>query len=179
MTNSKLPSACAVAIAKAKIQSRFYDNHDKYRKDTYSICNIVELCVGILAASLPALRPLFRSLLETTKTRSERRNGDGTGGASGLGNGCAKRNCYIQGQGIVLDSFPHSATEGKHNARISAKIARKNGSTLHSEEGLSVKEDFSTDFPMKRSRDAGSSAENILQLQGIEQVNTKTVKSSL
>jgi hypothetical protein len=179
MTNSKLPSACAVAIAKAKIQSRFYDNHDKYRKDTYSICNIVELCVGILAASLPALRPLFRSLLETTKTRSERRNGDGTGGASGLGNGCAKRNCYIQGQGIVLDSFPHSATEGKHNARISAKIARKNGSTLHSEEGLSVKEDFPTEFPMKRSRDAGSSAENILQLQGIEQVNTKTVKSSL
>jgi hypothetical protein len=90
MTKPKLPSACAVAIAKANIQRRFYDNNDSYRKDTYSICNIVELCVGILAASLPALRPLFRGLLETTKTRDGSQNGDGTGGTSGLGNGCAK-----------------------------------------------------------------------------------------
>jgi hypothetical protein len=179
MTNSKLPSACAVAIAKANIQSRYYDNSDSYRKDTYSICNIVELCAGILAASLPALRPLFRSLLETTKTRDGSRNGYETGGTSGLRNGCAKGNYYIQSQGIGLDNFPHSATEGKCNARILAKIARKGGSRLHSEEEFPVKEDFPTEFPMKPSRDDGSSGENILQLQGIEKGGTKAVKLSL
>ncbi|KAL3422256.1 integral membrane protein [Phlyctema vagabunda] len=66
--------ACACSIVKSVLQSKFYTTPDYTFNDSYFVWNSIELYVGITAASLPALRPLFASLLDTTKNLTSRRN---------------------------------------------------------------------------------------------------------
>jgi hypothetical protein len=98
------------------------------------------------------------------------------GGISGLGNGSARRNYYIQGLGIGLDSFPSGEIEGESTARISSKISNKNDSRWHTDVKTPIDEDFNTELPMNRNRHDDSSTETILPLQGWEKGITKTVK---
>jgi hypothetical protein len=100
MTNSKGFGARTAAIVKPDIQSHLLQDHDSYRNDTYAIWNVFELCMGILVASLPPLRQIFRNLLETTKTLSASRKGAVTKGATSLGNGSARRNYYRPGNWV-------------------------------------------------------------------------------
>lgn len=60
--------ACAAGIVKAIKQHQFFDESDPLWHDDFNVWNMIELCVGIMAASLPTLRPLFAKILETTKT---------------------------------------------------------------------------------------------------------------
>lgn len=60
--------ACAAGIVKAVKQHQFFDEPDPLWHNDFNVWNMIELCVGILAASLPTLRPLFKKILETTKT---------------------------------------------------------------------------------------------------------------
>ncbi|KAI7257292.1 hypothetical protein KC343_g3775 [Hortaea werneckii] len=60
--------ACAAGIAKAQTQTTFMDDPDPYWHDGFMVWNMVELCLGILAASLPALKPLFSSMLASSAT---------------------------------------------------------------------------------------------------------------
>ncbi|RDL36492.1 uncharacterized protein BP5553_05844 [Venustampulla echinocandica] len=58
--------ACAAAIVKEQLLSNFFENIDNYFNNAFNIWNDVELNVAILAACLPALRPLVASFLDTT-----------------------------------------------------------------------------------------------------------------
>ncbi|KAI6815787.1 hypothetical protein KC364_g11140 [Hortaea werneckii] len=69
--------ACAAAIAKAQTQTTFMDNPDPYWHDGFMVWNMVELCLGILAASLPALKPLFSSILASSATMLGMSSGGG------------------------------------------------------------------------------------------------------
>ncbi|KAI5358157.1 hypothetical protein Slin15195_G064840 [Septoria linicola] len=59
--------ACAAGIVKAVKQASFFDEADPLWHNSFNVWNMIELCVGITAASLPALRPLFAQILASTK----------------------------------------------------------------------------------------------------------------
>lgn len=60
--------ACASGIVKAVQQHNFFTVKDPTFHNGFNVWNMVELCVGILAASLPSLRPLFARVLEKAMT---------------------------------------------------------------------------------------------------------------
>jgi len=75
--------ACSAGIVKAHLQATFFSNHDPWWNDSFELWYMLELCLGIIAASLPSLKPLFASLLSTTKTAlGLSSSGKKTGGAS-------------------------------------------------------------------------------------------------
>ncbi|KAI7347268.1 hypothetical protein KC320_g7351 [Hortaea werneckii] len=69
--------ACAAGIAKAQTQTTFMDDPDPHWHDGFMVWNMVELCLGILAASLPALKPLFSSILASSATMLGMSSGGG------------------------------------------------------------------------------------------------------
>ncbi|MCJ1316300.1 hypothetical protein MMC15_001621 [Xylographa vitiligo] len=66
--------ACIASIIKLSIQINILSTPDQTRDDSYNIWNSIELSVGIIAACLPSLRPLFKNLLETTRSYTGSRN---------------------------------------------------------------------------------------------------------
>lgn len=60
--------ACAAGIVKAVKQATFFDETDPLWHNSFNVWNMIELCVGITAASLPGLRPLFAKILASTKS---------------------------------------------------------------------------------------------------------------
>ncbi|KAH6679760.1 hypothetical protein B0J14DRAFT_305982 [Halenospora varia] len=60
--------ACVAAIIKEVVLSNFFKNTDNLFNNAFNIWNDIELNMGILAACLPALRPLFAKFLETAQT---------------------------------------------------------------------------------------------------------------
>lgn len=59
--------ACIASIIKTVIQSTTLADPDATYHDRFFMWNMVELNVGIIAASLPALRPLFAKILGATQ----------------------------------------------------------------------------------------------------------------
>ncbi|TKA75538.1 hypothetical protein B0A55_03539 [Friedmanniomyces simplex] len=66
--------ACAAGIVKATLQVKFISNKDGYWHDSFNVFNMLELCLGIIAGSLPGLKPLFSKLLEDTRSALGRSN---------------------------------------------------------------------------------------------------------
>ncbi|MCJ1403806.1 hypothetical protein MMC11_007029, partial [Xylographa trunciseda] len=66
--------ACIASIIKLSIQINILSTPDQTRNDSYNIWNSIELSVGIIAACLPSLRPLFKTMLETTRSYTGSRN---------------------------------------------------------------------------------------------------------
>lgn len=103
-----LRSACAASIVKTVLQSKVLKSPDPFRTDSYAIWNDIELNVGILAASLPTLRPLFTSLIDSTKAfitsggRSANKSGAGTRGTKHRDTS----KYYAQKNSIGLNSLP-------------------------------------------------------------------------
>ncbi|KAL2068836.1 hypothetical protein VTL71DRAFT_15174 [Oculimacula yallundae] len=60
--------ACAAAIVRETLLAKFFDDPDPFFKYGLQEWNAIELNIGILAACLPSLRPLFASILETATT---------------------------------------------------------------------------------------------------------------
>jgi hypothetical protein len=147
---------------KTVIQAHVLSNPDSTFNDSYFVWNSIELYIGILAASLPALRPLFRTILENTRSLVTRRVGMG----SSTGQiGTARHKYYVQEEGIGMHSIPTGNKSGKYDVRITT--SSKLGSGAQSEE----------DF-MKDGDGDGDSLENILPLQGSKGI-TKTVNVSV
>jgi len=140
--------ACAASIVKTVIQARVLSNPDSTRNDFYFIWNSIELYLGILAASLPSLRPLFRSILENTRSLVTRRPGVDSSGQN-LG---TRHKYYIQNDAIGMNSLPNGNKSGKYDVQVTT---RSHGGTTRtgSEEDVASKGD-------------GDSLENILPLQG-------------
>jgi len=61
--------ACAAGIVKAHLQAQYAKNPDVMWTDSFNLWNMLELCLGIIAATLPSLKPLFTRILQTTKTK--------------------------------------------------------------------------------------------------------------
>ncbi|KAL9093065.1 MAG: hypothetical protein Q9165_004203 [Trypethelium subeluteriae] len=73
--------SCAASLVKTVLQFNFLNNKDWTVHDSFPVWFSVEVNVGILAASLPALRPLLNGVLEPVKrafTGSSKHSGLGS-----------------------------------------------------------------------------------------------------
>lgn len=61
--------ACAAGIVKAHLQVTAIETPDSAFENSFQIWYMLELCLGILAASLPTLKPLFAAVLDGTRSR--------------------------------------------------------------------------------------------------------------
>jgi hypothetical protein len=61
--------ACIAGIIKAHLQVTFIETPDSAFENKFQIWYMLELCLGILAASLPTLKPLFAAVLDGTRSR--------------------------------------------------------------------------------------------------------------
>jgi len=59
--------ACAAAIVKAVLQWSVLEDPDWTVHDSFNVWNYIELSIGIIAASLPSLKPLFNWALNTAR----------------------------------------------------------------------------------------------------------------
>ena len=121
----------------------------------------VEMNTGILAASLPALRPLFAFLLETATAIKT----SGLRGRSGPNS--SRHRYYIQEDDIKLGSLPSRSTLSKHGYGVSVV----GGKSLSDDESTIYRQRSATNSgPMSKLEqsleepDSGSE-ENILPLQ--------------
>ncbi|CAN9447753.1 unnamed protein product [Alternaria sp. RS040] len=60
--------ASVAGIMKAHASKTILNDPERFVHDTFSMWNFIELDVGILAASLPTLRPLFNRFLEAARS---------------------------------------------------------------------------------------------------------------
>ncbi|CZT22221.1 uncharacterized protein RCC_08090 [Ramularia collo-cygni] len=60
--------ACAAGTLKAVKQYTFFKQKDPFWHNSFNVWAAIELSVGIIAGSLPSLKPMFASLLSTTKS---------------------------------------------------------------------------------------------------------------
>jgi hypothetical protein len=61
--------ACVAGIVKAHLQLTAIQTPDSAFKNSFQVWYMLELCLGILAASLPTLKPLFAAVLDSTRSR--------------------------------------------------------------------------------------------------------------
>ncbi|KAI9744549.1 MAG: hypothetical protein M1818_002078 [Claussenomyces sp. TS43310] len=106
--------ACIASAVKLDLQTKVLANPDSTWKDSYYIWNSIEHYVGILAASLPSLRPLFASLLENT-SRALKSSGLRTPHIP-----TGRSRYYAHGDGIRLGSISNENTkDGAYSISIS------------------------------------------------------------
>lgn len=60
---------CVAGIWKAVEQAKLSDDPDASFKNRFAVLYMLELCLGILAASLPTLKPLFAAALGSARGR--------------------------------------------------------------------------------------------------------------
>ncbi|KAL6168661.1 hypothetical protein ACJQWK_05039 [Exserohilum turcicum] len=63
--------AGVAAIIKSEKQKTIFSNPDPYVKDTFVMWRFIEYFIGIIAASLPSLKPLFKQLLSNGTRATE------------------------------------------------------------------------------------------------------------
>ncbi|KAF2754988.1 hypothetical protein EJ05DRAFT_118501 [Pseudovirgaria hyperparasitica] len=64
--------ASAAAIVKAVKQATFFSTPDWTVHDSFNVWNVIELSVGMIAANLPCLKPLFNWFLDTARAISSK-----------------------------------------------------------------------------------------------------------
>jgi hypothetical protein len=60
--------ASVAGIMKAHVSKTILNNPERFIHDAFSMWNFIELDVGIVAASLPPLKPLFNRFLEAARS---------------------------------------------------------------------------------------------------------------
>ena len=103
--------AAVAAIVKAGIQKTTFQDTDPFVHDSFTLWRFIEFDVGIIAASLPALKPLFRSCLGATRSLAQ----GNTGGPNSLG---YQKQSERSDRGIVLNEY-HSRQA--NTVRISSR----------------------------------------------------------
>ncbi|KAH9207631.1 hypothetical protein DL95DRAFT_395890 [Leptodontidium sp. 2 PMI_412] len=152
--------ACVCSIVKTTIQVNVLKDPDSTRKDRYSIWNAIELYVGLLAASLPALRPLFKSMLDL-RTRAT------------ASSNAQRHKYYMQEDGIGMNSLPGQGTRAsKYNVRVTTRSQTTKQHFGRSTQNTQSEEDFA-------SKGDADSLDDILPMQGREKGITKTVNVSV
>ncbi|KAL2219938.1 hypothetical protein M432DRAFT_543888 [Thermoascus aurantiacus ATCC 26904] len=118
--------ACTAAIVKMVSQSQVFKLQDPYRDSTFITWNCVELNVGILAGSLPTIKPLLKSIIETTRSITSgprsgphnRRDSYSTPRNSSIPMGLLKPG--EQGGGNRRPDFGLGSNSKKYNVEVSA-----------------------------------------------------------
>ncbi|PVH82004.1 hypothetical protein DL98DRAFT_514370 [Cadophora sp. DSE1049] len=152
--------ACVCSIVKTTIQVKVFSDLDNTRDDKYTIWNAIELYVGLLAASLPALRPLFKSMLDL-RTRAT------------ASSNAQRHKYYMQEDGIGMNSLPGQGTRGsKYNVRVTTRSQPTKSVLGRSTHDTQSEEDFA-------SKGDADSLDDILPMQGRERGITKTVNISV
>ena len=129
--------ACASAIVKAHLQTTFLSNPDRYWDDGFMVWNMIELCLGIIAASLPSLKPLFKSVLESTRT------------ALGLSGSRSKNSSGYRRHGSAKDIDDSFQARG-----IEFKDMKSAGSTKVSKTDVEVTQEIEIDMiPIRAAED--------------------------
>lgn len=108
--------AAVAGIIKQTNANQFRDP-EPYIKDTYTIWNFLELWIGIIAASLPALKPLFSWFYDTARGITKGSRGTGLG-STPVGGGYQKQTASAD---IVLNDY-----KGGPSVRISANPYDRN-----------------------------------------------------
>ncbi|RQM05729.1 hypothetical protein DH86_00003574 [Scytalidium sp. 3C] len=125
----------------AVLQSRFLQTPDWTYSDSYFVWNAIELNIGIIAACLPALRPLFAFILETTKAFTTRHGGSSSNNTKG-------HKYYMHEDGIGLGSMGNSAVQSRVRTQTDKDKYDVRVTTLTSKHDRGVKfgdEDYSMD----------------------------------
>jgi len=105
--------ASVAGIIKQTNSNSFRDP-EPYVKDSYSVWNFLELYIGIIAASLPALKPLFSWFYDTARGMTKGTRGTGLG-STPVGGGYQKQagsadivlNDYKGGQSVRISANPY------------------------------------------------------------------------
>ncbi|RDL41586.1 Uncharacterized protein BP5553_01565 [Venustampulla echinocandica] len=148
--------ASSAAIVKTVYQSQLFDTPDWSRDDNYWVWSSVEMYIGILAASLPPLRPLFGKLLDSAKSLRSRVTGTATGPTVPRSQ---KHKYYIQDDSSVA----------MHN--LNQKSNRYDAKVTTSSRSIPSDDDLST-----RQKADFESVEDMVPLQGIKKTVQITVK---
>ncbi|KAF2786396.1 hypothetical protein K505DRAFT_318523 [Melanomma pulvis-pyrius CBS 109.77] len=119
--------ACAAAIVKAVQQFHVLDDLNWTYKDSFNIWNYIEFTIGILASSLPTLKPLFNWALDTARaitsagrTHGSGLRGNGQKGALSLG---YHKTSDTSSKSVELHSVTTKggSPRGPYNVEISGK----------------------------------------------------------
>jgi hypothetical protein len=93
------------------LQSRVLTDPDSSRNDSYAVWNMIELNIGLIASSLPVLRPLLSVLLDSRPVQAIARR---TGLSSGDTPRSGRHHHYYMQDSIRL----HSVTGQKYDVTV-------------------------------------------------------------
>lgn len=108
--------AAIAAIVKAEIQKTIFQEPEPFIEDRFTLWRFIEFDVGIIAASLPALKPLFALFLGAARSLTSRAQ-QGSDGPNSMG--YQKQSDRSDGA-IVLDDY---TTQNANTVRISSTRA--------------------------------------------------------
>lgn len=104
--------ACAAAIVREVLLSTFFEQTDENFHNAYALWNYAELSVGIIAACLPALRPIFSFILDKASSTF----------ASGQPGLSTRHKYYMQSNDINLSSIKRDDTQGTRDERYGVSV---------------------------------------------------------
>ena len=113
--------ACAAAVVKAIQQWTVLSDPDWTVHDSFNLWNYIEFTVGIIAASLPSLKPLFNWFLETARAiTSGGRSRASEYRASGYKAGSLgyQKQSDSSNRSIALQSLTNNKGASPYNVRI-------------------------------------------------------------
>ena len=93
--------AAISAIVKAEIQKTFFQDPDPYTENRFTLWKTIEMDVGLIAASLPALKPLLNWFLGAARSLTIRAPRDSS---SPTTRGYQKQSKNVD-KGIALDAY--------------------------------------------------------------------------
>jgi hypothetical protein len=115
--------AAVAAIVKAEIQKVILSNPDPFVHDSFTLWRFIEFDVGIIAASLPALKPLFNWCLGAARSLTTRAQRN-TGAPNSLG---YRKQSERSDTGIVLNNYN---SRSANTVRISSRPPNGNAWTV-------------------------------------------------
>jgi hypothetical protein len=124
--------ACAASTVKAVQQWHLLEQFDWTVQDSFNIWNYVEFTIGILAASLPPLKPLFNSFLKTARAMTAGSRARGVSAYKGPGSLGYHDMGDHSGKSIALQSFtsqgdgPFTSDTRPYNVQITTQHADTN-----------------------------------------------------
>jgi hypothetical protein len=158
--------ACAAAIVKAVQQFHVLEDLDWTYRDSFNIWNYVEFTIGILAASLPTLKPLFNWALDTARaiTSAGRTHGSGLRGTKGANSLGYHKQSEVSSKSVELQSM---ASKGdSQRSPYEVEISGKKGPSGIAERDL---------WETERGK---SSEESILPLQHPDAGKNRIVRTT-
>lgn len=161
--------ACVAAIMRETLLVTFFETPDTNFENAYALWNYAELAVGIIAACLPALRPLFAFLLDKASSTF----------ASGQVGLSTRHKYYMQSNDINLSNV------GKRDDSEGARGDGRYGVSVTSN-GREFYEERMPKRPMGKLEQSltegeGDSDENILPIQDMDRLeggNNRIVKTT-